>query len=175
MKRPLLLSLLILSIDQIIKFYFQINFYGKEWLLLNNWGFTYTVNPGIWINQDISLYSLIILQIIIVILWVFFYYLIKYYHAFYRKSVIIDLSFGFFTTAAFGNLIDRFLFGYARDYFINPIAISNFADICGEIALIFFFIEIILYPKSRVLLTIGTPKQWYDNSREFIKFVRDGK
>lgn len=173
MKRPIILSLIVLALDQLLKLYFQLNFDGKITMFSENFGFTYTTNPGLWINRDISSISLLIIQIGVILLGIFVFLLLRYYQAYYRKSFLIDLSFAFFVNAAFGNVIlDRLFFGYIRDYFINPIAISNLADISSEIALVLLFIELVSYPKARPLLKIGTPKQWYSNVLSFINFVK---
>ena len=175
MKRPIFLSLIVLLLDQLLKWYFQLNFNfnGKKLILFDNFGFTYKTNPGIWINKEISNYSMFIIQIFVILLVLLMFLLLRYYQTYYRKSFLIDLSFAFFVTAAIGNVIlDRFFFGYIRDYFINPIAISNLADISSEIALFLFIIEFVRYPKARSLLKIGTPKEWHNNVRSFINFVK---
>ncbi|MGE5496458.1 MAG: signal peptidase II, partial [Syntrophothermus sp.] len=78
-----------------------------------------------------------------------------YYHKNFRKSLMIDLAFGFFTAAIFGNVIvDRLIFGYVRDFFINPIAVSNLADFSGEIALGLVVAEIVSYSRSRSLVRL---------------------
>jgi len=142
-------------------------------MLFGNFGFTYTTNPGIWINSNISDFSMFFVQVIVILLAIFAYFLLKYYQIFYRKSLLVDLAFAFFITAAIGNvIIDRLIFGYVRDYFINPIATSNLADICPEITLFLVIFELVTYPKARSLLKIGTPESWYVNARAFINFIR---
>ena len=96
----------------------------------------------------------------------------KYYQAYYRKSIYTDISFGLLTTAAFGNLLDRLLYGFARDFLINPIATSNLADIAGSLMLVFVALEFIIFPKARPLLRIGKPKEWLRNLKAFFGFVR---
>ena len=93
---------------------------------------------------------MIIIQIFVILCWLLMLKLLTDYHIYYRKSIFIDISFAFFTTAALGNVIlDRLFLGYIRDYFITPIAICNLADISFEISLIFFVIELIRYPDAR--------------------------
>lgn len=173
MKRPLFLGIFLLFMDQVLKWFFQMNFAGKRVLVFENLGFTYMTNPGIWLDNDISTVTLVVMQVIAMAIWIFMFFLLKYYHVFYRKSWLMDLSFGFFSTAIYGNVfLDHLLFGYVRDYFINPIAISNFADISGTMALIMFIVEIAHFPKARSLLKIGTPKELIGNLKTFIEFAR---
>lgn len=153
MKRPLTLSLLILSLDQLLRYFFQFTFEGRQLLFFGqNWGFTYVVNHGLWINPTISPRFMLILQIVSIVLWAIIVYYLKLYHEKYRQSIYIDLAFAWFTVGIFGNTLDRIIFGYIRDYFINPIAISNLADLSVIFLLVFLGIELFKFPKSRDLL-----------------------
>ena len=172
MKRAISLSAIFLVIDQLVKWYFQNYFVGRSLHIVSGFGFTYTTNPGIWLNNNISTVALLFLQVLAIFFWIFILYLMKYYQAYYRKSIYTDISFGLFTTAVFGNFLDRLLYGFARDFLINPIAISNFADIAGSLALVFFALEFIVFPKARPLLRIGKPKDLLRNLKVFIDFVR---
>jgi lipoprotein signal peptidase len=160
LKRPIAFGILILSFDQLLKWYFQTNFAGKRLMLLGNWGFTYLTNPGIWLKKDISDSLMLAIQIYALLVWVYVIFMLRYYNINYRRSVYTDLAFGFFTAAIFGNVIvDRLIFGYVRDFFINPIAVSNLADVSGEIALILVVIELLAYTKSRSFIKIRVPKE----------------
>ena len=172
MKQTLSLSAIFLFIDQLLKWYFQNYFVGRTLHIVRGFGLTYITNPGIWVNGNISTEALLFIQVLAILVWIFVLYLMKYYQAYYRKSIYIDISFGLFTTAVFGNFLDRLLYGFARDFLINPIAISNFADIAGYLALVFFALELIVYPKARALLRIGKPKDLLRNLKVFIDFVR---
>lgn len=173
MKRTLFFGISLIIIDQLLRLYFQTHYVGKKLLLLDHWGFTYTVNYGLWINPNMSDKIIAMLFAIVVSVWVLAYYLVKFYHKHYGKSLLIDLSFGFFTAGALGNVIDKLFLGYIRDYFINPIATSNLADISIYIALIFYFLEISIYPKSRQLLRFNfSLSPWYSNLKTFISFIR---
>ncbi|MGE5682569.1 MAG: signal peptidase II [Bacillota bacterium] len=159
MKRPFIFGILILSFDQLLKWYFQSHFAGRRLILLSNWGFTYVTNPGIWLNKDISNSSMLIVQIYALSVWIYVLFMLRYYHQNYRKSIYVDLAFGFFTAAIYGNVIvDRLIFGYVRDFFINPIAVSNLADICGEVALVLVVVEFITQSKSRSVVKVRVPK-----------------
>jgi hypothetical protein len=49
MKRAINISLIILLMDQLLKWYFQTYFEAKRILLSENFGFTFVTNPGIYI------------------------------------------------------------------------------------------------------------------------------
>ena len=144
MKRPLLLSLIIISFDQILKWYFQTNFHDKKILLFDDFGFTYVVNPGIYISMNISEISILLLQLFVVSIWIVVFYSLKQFQPILRKrNFLIDLSFAFLTTGLVGNLLlDRIMFGYIRDYLILPMGIANLADFCGLISLFLFSFEL---------------------------------
>jgi hypothetical protein len=170
MKRALILSVLSILLDQALKFYFQFNFIDKKILLGKYWGLTYATNPGIWINRNISTTALIPIQITVVVVWIFIILCLSYYHRNYRRSLYVDLSFASFSMAIFGNVIvDRLLLGYVRDYFINPIAIANLADIGVEMALVLMAVEMISFPKAREILRIGSPEEWLSVFQRIIK------
>jgi len=69
-----------------------------------------------------------------------------------------------------GNMfIDQMLLGYVRDYFINPIAVSNLADLLIPLAIILILLEAILFKESRVLLTFSLSKE---NIKKLINFIK---
>ena len=132
------------------------NFYDKKWMLLDKLGFTYVTNPGLYISLNISDLTIFILQFFVVSVWIVLFYSIKYYQKVLGRSILIDLSFAFLTTGLLGNLlIDRMLFGYIRDYLVIPLGVANFADFCGQIALILLSIQIFRSPEFRSLLLRG--------------------
>lgn len=150
MKRPFILALVILIIDQSLKTYFQLT--GEEFVSSMNFGFTYTVNHALWINPKITSNMIILLFTYAFLIWCLVIYLLKIYHKKFRKSLIVDLAFAFYTVGILGNMIDKIIFGYIRDFILTPIAICNLADMCGFIGLLIFLFEFVFYPKSRKLL-----------------------
>ena len=153
MKRALTLSLLLISFDQILKRFFQTNFYDKKLMFLDMLGFTYVTNPGLYVSQNISDLTIVILQIFVVSVWILLFYSIKYYQKILGRSILIDLSFAFITTGLLGNLlIDRLLLGYIRDYLVLPFGVANLADFCGQIAILLLSIQIFRSPQFRNLL-----------------------
>lgn len=160
MKRALILSSILLSTDQIIKWFFQNNFVNKKFMLFDDFGFRYVTNPGIYISLNISDLSILLLQLFVLSVWILLLYSIKYYENILGKSLLIDLSFAFLTTGLLGNLIiDRMMFGYIRDYFVIPLGIANLADFCGQIALILISIQIYRSADFRNFLFKGVVKE----------------
>ena len=156
MKRALTLSLILISLDQLLKLYFQMNFFDKKLMLLEKLGFTYVTNPGLYVSLNISDLSIFILQIFVIAVWILVMISIKYYQKILGSSILIDLSFAFLTTGLLGNLlIDRMIFGYIRDYLVIPLGVANLADFCGQIALVLLSIQIFRSPDFRNLLLRG--------------------
>jgi signal peptidase II len=69
------------------------------------------------------------------------------WHFFGRKSVFSCVAFGIFLAGALGNIYDRIVFGYVRDFISLPFwpqfPVFNFADIClttGTIMLGIYYI-----------------------------------
>lgn len=171
-KRPLTLAFLTLSIDQLLKFYFQYNFNEKTIIFWDKWGFTYITNPGLWVKSNVTVSQITIIQILILITVFIIFFLTRYYEFYYRKSIWIDLTFSFYVTSCFGNvIIDRMVFGYIRDYLITPIAISNLADFSWVFGLVCLLVEVILYPKSREIFKWRSPKYFFHDVRAFLKFL----
>jgi len=150
MKRPFILAFLILILDQGLKIYFQ--FTKIEYLSSLNFGFTYQINHALWINPNMKDSLIYITFLFSFTIWCLVIYLISQYHKKLRKSFIVDFAFAFYTVGILGNMIDKIIFGYIRDFFITPIAICNLADICGFIGIYIFCLEFVFYPKSRILL-----------------------
>lgn len=143
MKRALSFSLLIITLDQILKWYFQTNFHHQKIMLLDKFGFTYVTNPGLYVSLTISDLSIFILQIFVFSVWILLLKSVKYYQNIFDRSLLIDFSFAFLTTGLFGNLLlDKIMFGYIRDYLVIPFGVANLADFCGLIALTLLSIQI---------------------------------
>lgn len=149
LKKSLILSFLLLVFDQLLKGIAQTFLFGKKIIIFYNFGLTYVANSGVWAYPNISHSKKILLSFLSLVVWIIIMNYTNNYFKLYRKSIQIQLAFAFYTTSTFGNIIDIFVFNYIRDYLINPIAISNFADICVWLALICFIYELIVFPESR--------------------------
>jgi len=94
------------------------------------WGFMR--NSGIFL----AIFT-VILTLCAVVLWWFYG----------RKSVFACVAFGTFIAGAIGNIYDRIVFGYVRDFISMPFwssfPIFNFADMCltiGTGLLVYWFL-----------------------------------
>ena len=100
---------------------------------------------------------LIILALAILALYLAFY-IIKLKRNNDKPSTILAISVGLLTGGCLGNLFDRIIFGYVRDFinfeFIN-FPVFNFADamICISVVLMFVYF-IFIYPKEEEKLKI---------------------
>lgn len=170
MKRVIRFTSIIVILDQLLRFYFQYNFADK-YIKLGNWGFTYKINYGIYLMPDAPESLKYILQIIYPVFIFVAYYLYRYYCDSFRISIWVDLSLAFFISGILGNIyIDKLLFGYIRDYFINPIAVSNIADLCIPISILLIIAETVFYKKSRILYKAKINKKALKSFITFIKY-----
>lgn len=118
-KNRFIISIIILFIDQLIKLIIQnnnINIINKyiSIIYVKNTGAAFSILSG---NNSL----LIVLSIIMFIL---IYYLSNNYH-----DILSDIDFGLIYGGLFGNLLDRIIYGYVRDYIsILSFPIFNIAD-----------------------------------------------
>lgn len=143
MRRALWFAFSLLTFDQLLKFSFQLFFHSDIYMFSENYGFRYIINPGILINPKISLTTVALFQIIQITSLLLVYNLMKFIKTKFNSGILLDISFGFFATGLLGNLVmDRFLIGGIRDYFVTPIGIANFADIGSLIGLLLLITEL---------------------------------
>lgn len=148
LKKVFRLFIILLIMDQVLKFYFQFFFFGKR-IQWKRWGFTYKRNYGTWLIPDATREIIIILVIGCIISLFFATYLYKFYTNYVRNGKLINFIFALFLAGMSSNIfIDQILFGYIRDYIINPIAISNLADIYLNLMVILIIIESIITSRN---------------------------
>ena len=86
---------------------------------------------------------LIVLSLLFVAIFVFYY--IKEPN----KTWLLNVAFGFLFAGCFGNLYDRIVFGYVRDFiqfdFWKSFPIFNFADVALCVGVVLFIIYLIIY------------------------------
>ena len=132
--RKAITSLLILILDQIIKYVAQT--VNLNIVLINNiFKFKYVQNDG-------AAFSILsghpILLIIITIAIAGIIYKLMYS---YKETLITDLAFGFIYGGIFGNLIDRVIFQYVRDFIsVGTFPIFNIADSAIVVGIVIIFI-----------------------------------
>ena len=138
MKKLLFISLLVLILDQVTKFFFK----GKAYIITSFFSFSYTENTGAAFGILKGFNILFIVIALIVIFLIFKYY--KELLDSKKFKPYVHYAFGFILGGAAGNLIDRIFLGYVRDF----IAFSfwptfNFADsfsTIGVILIVFYIL-----------------------------------
>ncbi|MFH1376183.1 MAG: signal peptidase II [Candidatus Woesearchaeota archaeon] len=127
MKKFLLIAFLVVIFDQVTKFLLEDVHYGI---------FNYTTNTG----AAFSLFQgyTVILSIISALVIVFILFVYKKYSRYY-------LSLGLILGGTIGNLIDRIMFGYVRDFvdfgFWPVFNIADAANTIGVIILVWFLVK----------------------------------
>lgn len=140
-----IIFIILLAVDMLTKYFFTdvynlviikniVSFYYKE-----NTGASFSMLEG-------HTYLLTILSSLLIVAIVLF----DIFHK--SKNKLYTLSFALILTGAIGNLIDRVIFGYVRDFirldFVN-FAIFNIADSCLTIGAILFCIYIMFFTQSK--------------------------
>ncbi len=123
--KPVILIFIVFLIDQITKYYF----YGKNFYFISNvFGVTSTTNTGA-VFGILKGYNLILIFVSIAIILLCFKWLKE------KSFNYVPLS--FIIGGAFGNLVDRLIFGYVRDFIDFKIwPVFNFADTIITIAIV---------------------------------------
>lgn len=139
-----------LVLDQITKYWVVVNFdsVGESWTIIPGiFSFTYVRNTGaafsffeggvVWLRWLSLLVSLGLI----------------FYAWFGMKMKLPEqLGYGFLFAGAFGNGVDRFLFGYVVDFLhftLINFPVFNLADIFINIGIVFLFISNLPNPKRR--------------------------
>lgn len=138
-KKMVIIGVVILIIDQILKSIIQI--YDVHVVLIKNvFSISYYQNIGAaWSILEGQQVLLIILSIIMLLL--------VYNMSFsYKSNIINNLGFGLLIGGIFGNLIDRILFAYVRDFiditlFNYAFPVFNIADMAIVIGVIIILIS----------------------------------
>ena len=136
---------IIISIDQIIKFYIIKNIYNSSIVVLDDiLNFSYVENTGgaFGIASN-SIFIFVVVNIIVITLITKF--------VIYKKneiSLFILINLGLILAGGIGNLIDRVFRGFVVDYIdISPLIkypVFNLADICVVIGCISIAINLIV-------------------------------
>lgn len=123
--KPIILIFIVFLIDQLTKYYF----YGKNFDFIPNvFGVTSTTNTGALFGI-LKGYNLILIFFTIAIILLCFKWLKE------KSFNYVPLS--FIIGGAFGNLVDRLIFGYVRDFIDFKIwPVFNFADTIITIAIV---------------------------------------
>ncbi|MBU4501877.1 MAG: signal peptidase II [Nanoarchaeota archaeon] len=110
MKKLISISILIVLLDQITKFFFK----NKTYIITDFFSFDYTENTGAAFGMLKGFNILFIVVALIVIFFIFKYYteIIELK----KSKPYINYAFAFLLGGAVGNLIDRIFLGYVRDF-----------------------------------------------------------
>jgi len=106
---------------------------------------------------------LIALSLIFIIIFVVYYIKEK------NKTWLLNVTFGFLFAGCVGNLFDRLIFGYVRDFiqfdFWKSFPIFNFADVSLCVGVVLFIIYLILYyVRSKKKIHIEKPPKDEDKN-----------
>lgn len=136
MKKVLLISSVLVLIDQVIK-YFALNYFKEPFVIIKNFfEFTYKENSGIAFSIPAPNLLIIILNIIIIGLVIA---LSK--SELNLKKVSTQISVAMLIAGAFSNLIDRTVHGFVIDFIsIWVYPIFNVADIFITIAVLWILV-----------------------------------
>lgn len=145
----LILSFVLVLIDQISKYLIRIKLFEESISIIPNFlKFTYVENRGalFGIGQN-STFIFILLNLIIIIGIVIFYIKQRL-----KLSKIEKVSVAFVLSGGIGNLIDRILFGFVTDFLdISPFfswPVFNFADIFVVVGCILLCISLLFGEKN---------------------------
>lgn len=126
-----LIILCLFAIDIITKYIFTDKKIFENFLI----GISYAENRGsaFSIFSDVEIYNLLIILLSVMLLIFLIYYLKKY-----EKNKFYFISLVFLISGLLGNLFDRIVFGYVRDFIsLKYLFIFNFADLYLTIGIIF--------------------------------------
>lgn len=144
-KKILIFAIITLALDQITKtiitFFMNVN---ESWVIINNF-FSLTLCH----NFGVAWGFLKDAKIVIIVGTLIALFLIYHFVFCFKKSWRNNMAFGLLLGGLAGNLIDRIIFGYVRDFFDFYIfkydyPVFNVADIaivCGVILLIYAVIK----------------------------------
>lgn len=133
----LFLGIFLILIDFLSKNFFE----NKSFFEGNFLSFQFSKNYGsaFGIFSNFEIYNLIIIIFSFVVLFGGIFYLFKY------KEILRSKLFSFFVvlgvSGIIGNLIDRIMFGYVRDFIsVKYFSIFNFADIYLSLAFVLYLV-----------------------------------
>lgn len=123
----LLLSMIVVLVDQLSKYYIQSNMFpGLSWPIINNvFHITYVLNPGaaFGILEHQTMFFIVIAALMIGSVIYFYSHLPK-------DNCILKFGLGLMVGGAIGNVIDRIKTGYVVDFFDFRVwPVFNVADI----------------------------------------------
>ena len=138
------LIVLVLALDLVTKYVFD-GMYAEgtgvslgifNLIIVHNHGAAWGIFSG---NQV----GLVILSLIFLVIFIWFYVKDK------KKSWLLTVTFAFLCAGCIGNLYDRLVFGYVRDFiqfaFWQSFPVFNFADVFLTVGVVMFVIYLLIY------------------------------
>ncbi len=156
--KHLILLILLVGIDQGIKYWVKIALMNKEPFIIipKVLNLQYCENSGaVWGIMSGRVDFLKIFTLIILIAIIYFYFKIPSG----KKYNILKILAVFIVAGAIGNLIDRFLLGYVVDFIYFEIInfpLFNFADCCLTVSSILLFVLALFYYKDEDFAFLGS-------------------
>lgn len=124
---------LLFLIDILSKYFFMNKYYFENFLI----GISYSENRGSAFSMfsNVEIYNILIILLSIIVL----IYLVWYLREFKNKSLIQYSAICFLITGILGNLYDRIVFGFVRDFIsLKYLFIFNLADLYLTIGILIF-------------------------------------
>lgn len=153
------LIVVVLALDLVTKYVFD-GMYAEgtgvslgifNLIIVHNHGAAWGIFSG---NQV----GLVILSLVFLAIFIWFYVKDK------KKSWLLTVTFAFLCAGCIGNLYDRLVFGYVRDFiqfaFWQSFPVFNFADVFLTVGVVMFIIYLLIYAfkkekKPAVVDTVG--------------------
>ena len=153
------LIVVVLALDLVTKYVFD-GMYAEgtgvslgifNLIIVHNHGAAWGIFSG---NQV----GLVILSLVFLAIFIWFYVKDK------KKSWLLTVTFAFLCAGCLGNLYDRLVFGYVRDFiqfaFWQSFPVFNFADVFLAVGVVMFIIYLLIYAfkkekKPAVVDTVG--------------------
>lgn len=138
------LIVVVLALDLVTKYVFD-GMYAEgtgvslgifNLIIVHNHGAAWGIFSG---NQV----GLVILSLVFLVIFIWFYVKDK------KKSWLLTVTFAFLCAGCIGNLYDRLVFGYVRDFiqfaFWQSFPVFNFADVFLTVGVVMFVIYLLIY------------------------------
>ena len=153
------LIVVILALDLVTKYVFDGMYQEGTGVSLGIFNLIIVHNHGAaWGIFSGSPVGLVILSVAFLAIFIWFYVKDK------KKSWLLTITFAFLCAGCIGNLYDRLVFGYVRDFiqfaFWQSFPVFNFADVFLTVGVVMFIIYLLIYAfkkekKPAVVDTVG--------------------
>jgi hypothetical protein len=139
--RVSVLTAAVLAADQLTKTAAFALFAGRDPAIFAWWGFTYTVEPGLWAQAESAAWWVVTVHLAAVVVWLVpVRFALKQRRVFASASwhrsgrspaLPVDAFVAVYTTAIFGALLDRLLVGGARHWLVTPFGTTSLSTLAA--------------------------------------------